>query len=96
MSKICIIAPNFLEPHSWMVSAYKTAKILENKGHEVVVLTSKTKESKRYEEIGTIRVYRMPCIFIPDPFNYTITPLQTIYLLKLIKKEKPEIGRAHV
>ena len=87
--KILIIAPNFLEPHAWMVSAYKTAKLL-NKNHEIIVLTSKTKDSKKYEEIEGIKVHRMPCLFIGDPFNYTITPGLSIYLHKILKKEKPE------
>jgi len=88
--KICIIAPNFLEPHAWMVSAYKTAKLLSKTGFQVVVLTSKTKGSKGFERIGNIEVYRMPCIFIPDPFNYTITPFLIFHLNKIIKKENPD------
>lgn len=88
--KICIIAPNFLEPHSWMVSAYKTAKLLKNNGYEVVVITSKTKDSKKFENIDGIKVHRIPCFFIGDPFNYTVTPFLSYHLIKLIKREKPD------
>ena len=87
--KILIIAPNFLEPHAWMVSAYKTAKLL-NKRHEIIVLTSKTKESKKYEEIEGIKIHRMPCFFIGDPFNCTATPGMVFKLMKIIKKENPD------
>lgn len=89
--KVCIIAPNFLEPHAWMVSAYKTAKLLSQNGFKVIVLTSKTKGSKSFEKIGKVKVYRAPCMFIPDPFNYTFVPFFTFHLKKLIEKENPDV-----
>ena len=89
--KVCIVAPNFLEPHAWMVSAYKTAKLLSQNGFQVVVLTSKTKGSKSFEKIGNIKVYRAPCLFIGDPFNYTFVPFFTSHLKKLIEREKPDV-----
>ncbi len=89
--KVCIIAPNFLEPHAWMVSAYKTAILLSKNRFDVSVLTSRTKDSKKFERIDGIKVYRMPCFFIPDPFNYTVTPFLCFHLLRIIKKEKPDV-----
>ncbi len=89
--RVLIISPNFLEPTAWMVSAYKTAKLLNKFGHNVTVITSKTKGSKTFEEIDRIKVSRFPCFFISDPFNYTIIPFFSFYLLGRLFKEKPEI-----
>ena len=89
--KICIIAPNFLEPNAWMVSAYKTALILRRRGNDIFVLTSRTKGALKHEEIEGIKVERMPCFFISDPFNYTVTPFMSWHLIKLIRQAKPDV-----
>ena len=89
--KICITAPNFREPYAWMISAYKTAAVLSENGFDVIILTSKTKDSKSFEKIGRIKVYRKFCFFIKDPFNYTIIPFYWHHLSNLIKKEKPDV-----
>ena len=89
--KVCIISPNFLEPKAWMVSAYKTALLLKRAGFDVVVLTSKTEGSLAYEEVESVKVFRMKCFFVPDPFNYTVTPGLFFRLLYLVHHEKPDV-----
>jgi len=89
--KICIIAPNFKEPTAWMISAYKTAvNLAKIKDVKVIVLTSQTKGSKKFEIIEGVKVYRSKAIYIPDPFNYAFTPFIFSDLRRLIKKENPD------
>ena len=86
--KILIVAPYFFEPHRWMISAYKTALYLSKK-NKVVVLTT---GSPSYQKLNpNLVIYRMRDIFIPDPVNYSIVIGLFWYLLKVIKKEKPDI-----
>ncbi len=85
--KIGIISPNFLEPHAWMASAYKTAHILKQEGYTVSVLTTQTKESKRYERISGIPVYRVPCFMLPDPINVAIPFGFFFSLYRFIRRE---------
>jgi glycosyltransferase involved in cell wall biosynthesis len=89
--KILIISPNFREPTAWMISAYKTAvNLAKLKGVEVVVLTSQTAGSKKFEIIENVKVYRSKCNYIPDPFNYSFTPYIFGDLKRVIKKENPD------
>lgn len=87
--KLLIISPNFKEPSAWMISAYKTAINLA-KDIEVVVLTSQTKGSKKFEIIEGVKVYRSKALYIPDPFNYAFTPYIFRDLNRIIKKENPD------
>lgn len=86
--KICIISPNFLEPTAWMISAYKTAINLAKKV-PVVVLTSRTKGSKKFEIMDKVSVYRSRCLYISDPVNVSITYRLIRDLKRIIRKEKP-------
>lgn len=89
---ICIISPNFYEPTAYMISAYKTAlNLAKVKGVKVNVITSRTKGSKEVERIENVNVYRIPSVYIPDPFNYAITPFLGFYLLRLLRKIKPDV-----
>lgn len=74
-----------------MGSAYKTAVNLAKGGNDVTVFTSRTEGSLEYEEYDNLRIFRLPAIFIPDPYNYTITPTLFSSLYKLIKEEDPDI-----
>ena len=87
--KILMICPNFKEPTAWMISAYNTAINLAKK-HEVIVLTSQTKGSLKYEKIEGVKVIRSKGYYIPDPFNYTFTPWIFNDLKKIIKKHNPD------
>jgi glycosyltransferase involved in cell wall biosynthesis len=86
--KILIICPYFFEPHRWMISGYKTALSLSKKMKVVVLTTGRP----FYEELNpNLKIYRMKDFFIPDPVNYFIVPGLFFYLLKVIKKEKPDV-----
>ena len=89
--KLLIISPNFKEPSAWMISAYKTAiNLQKEKNVEVIVLTSQTKGSKKFEIIEGVKVYRSKAHYIPDPFNYAFTPYIFKDLNRIIKKENPD------
>lgn len=89
--KILMVAPNFKEATAWMASAYNTASALAKAGHKVVVLTSRTKGSQPLEYINGVFVHRIPCFFIPDPFNYVITPFQSFKIIKLLRSYEPDV-----
>lgn len=89
--KVCLITPHFFEPYRVVASAHNIAINLAKKDIEVVVLTSSTKDSKKFEQYDNLKIYRIYNIYIPDPFNYTITPTILVSAYKLIKKEKPDI-----
>jgi glycosyltransferase involved in cell wall biosynthesis len=86
--RLLLIAPYFNEQHRWMASAQKAAEEL-SKDHEVVVLT--TGKSSVEDFPSGIRIYRMFDFFIPDPVNYSIVPGLLFTLLKVLRREKPDI-----
>ncbi len=91
MPTLLLVAPNFLEPTAWMVSAYKTAVNLRKyAGWRVVVLTSRTQGSKAQETIEGVEVHRTPAWYVPDPFNYTVTPRIFSDAARLIRQEHPD------
>jgi glycosyltransferase involved in cell wall biosynthesis len=86
--KVLIVMPYFFEPHRWMISGYKTALSLSKKIPIVVLTTGKP----YYEELNpNLKIYRMRDLFIPDPVNFSFVPGLFWHLLKVIKKEKPNI-----
>jgi len=89
--KILIISPNFYEPSAWMISAYKTAiNLAKEENVEVIVITSKTKGSKKYELLTGVKVYRSKCWYLSDPVNVAITPKIFSDLKEILKKENPD------
>lgn len=86
--KILVVAPYYNEPHRWMASAQKAAEQL-SKDHEVVVVT--TGKPAFTQLASGIRVYRMFDFFIPDPVNYSFVPGLFFSLLKVIRRERPEL-----
>ena len=71
-----------------MVSAYKMAHHL-SRVIQVVVLTT---GSPKYEEINeNLKIYRMRDLFFSDPINYSVVPNLYYNLLKVMRKEKPDV-----
>lgn len=87
--KLLIISPYFKEPHAWTISAYKTAVGLV-KYFDVIVLTSQTKDSKPFEVVEGVKVFRSNSIYIPDPANYAFTPWIFRDLQKIVREEDPD------
>ncbi len=86
--KVLLIAPYFFERHRWMISAYKTALALAKRMDVVVLTAGKPAE----EQFGpSLRIYRSPDWFLPDPVNYSIVPGLIPALERVIRKEKPDV-----
>lgn len=86
--KVLLVAPYFDEQHRWMASAQKAAEQL-SKDHNVVVLT--TGKPAFIQLPSGMRVYRMFDFFIPDPVNYSVVPGLLFTLLKVLRREQPDI-----
>lgn len=86
--KILVVAPYYNEPHRWMASAQKAAEQL-SKDHDVVVLT--TGKPAFAQLASGIRVYRMFDFFIPDPVNYSFVPSLLFTLMKVLRRERPDL-----
>lgn len=74
-----------------MKSAQNIAFTLKLLGFDVFVLTSRTKKSKKYEEIEGVKIFRTWCFHIPEPFNYVFTPILFSRLNSIIRNHNPHL-----
>lgn len=97
MQTILLISPYWKEPHRWMVSSVKLAELWQRMGYRVVVAcmgktdTSGKPPAAGYEDISpTLRIYRKPDVFLPDPLNFGIALGFTGMVRRIIRNEKPD------
>ncbi|MFW9989150.1 MAG: glycosyltransferase family 4 protein [Candidatus Odinarchaeota archaeon] len=98
-----LIISHFFPPHIGGVetASYNTAKHLANRGHNVIVLTSKYKKSlPKYQEmdgflINRQKSYHLPEIkYIPQSSSFGIIPQAIYKLTRIIKKHQIHIIHA--
>jgi 1,2-diacylglycerol 3-alpha-glucosyltransferase len=80
------------------------AREFARRGKQVSVITAKIDhESRDYEEVDGVHIYRLPCIRLPKMeialnfpwLNYTFTPQNMRRITEIIKKRKPDILHLH-
>jgi phosphatidylinositol alpha-1,6-mannosyltransferase len=77
---------------------------LARRGYQIVVITAKvSKDSKEYEEIDNVHVYRLPAIHLPKMpialgfpwLSYTFTPRNLWRIKTIIKRHNPNVLHVH-
>ncbi len=102
MQRILLISPYWKEDHRWMVSSVKMAELWQRNGYSVTVLCMGRKAGSGERVAGsgrviiervseTLTVYRVPDIFIPDPWNYGIAFGFSGVAAKLARELKPDV-----
>ncbi len=90
MKTILLISPYWQEEHRWMVSSVKMAQLWQRLGYKVAVLCMG--HGSRHEKVSeTLDVYRVPDVFIPDPWNYGIAFGFSGVAVRLARELKPDI-----
>ena len=98
-----LIISHFFPPHIGGVetASYNTAKQLVTRGHNVVILTSKTeKSSPKFQEMNGFLVYRFKSFYppeikgIPQISSFGIIPMGILKLKKILKKHNIQIIHA--
>ncbi len=98
-----LILSHFFPPHKGGVetASYNTAKQLANRGHNVIVLTSKIdKSSQKFQKKDGYYIYRFKSLYlneikgIPQISSFGIMPIAIFKLTKIIKKHQIQIIHA--
>ncbi len=98
-----LIISHFFPPHKGGVetASYNTAKGLANRGHNIVVLTSKCeKASPKYQNMNGFFVYRFKSFYPPEikgihqTSSFGIMPKAFFKLTKIIKKHQIQLIHA--
>lgn len=95
MKTILLISPYWREEHRWMISTTKLAELWQRLGHRVVVLCmgkGGVKSTISAETVSeTLQIYRVPDVFIADPWNYGIALGFSGAALRLAQELKPDV-----
>jgi glycosyltransferase involved in cell wall biosynthesis len=84
--------------------AASLSRELARRGCQIVVITAKTsKDSKEYEEIDNVHIYRLPAIRLPKMsialsfpwLSYTFTPKNLRRIKTILKQHKPDVLHLH-
>lgn len=90
MKTILLISPYWKESHRWMVSSLKLAELWQRMGYRVVCVCMGGKTAT--ERVSpTLTIHRVWDLYLPDPLNYGIAPTFLFHVLKVLRKEKPDI-----
>ena len=90
MKTILLISPYWKEEHRWMVSSVKLAELWQRMGYRVVCVCMGGKTSTEHAS-STLTIHRVWDLYLPDPLNYGIAPTFLFHVLKVLKRENPEI-----
>ncbi len=90
MRTILLISPYWREPHRWMVSSVKLAKLWQQLGYRVVAVCMGSQT--RTEIVSpTLTIHFKKDLFLPDPLNFGICFGFGGLVRRLIREEKPDL-----